>query len=143
MAQVMYPQQPAVVVVNNAPQGPGVWKTSAIDCCAPPGGLGTCILTWCAPCVTYGQTYEKVGQGSCLVGCCLYIICAQCYLCCVMGCQTRGIIRQKYNIPGSTIEDCFCHMCCPLCALTQESNTVMAYEMARSQAPATQVIIAR
>jgi hypothetical protein len=33
------------------------WHHSGSSCCSP---FGTCMLSWCCPCITYGRTHHRV-----------------------------------------------------------------------------------
>ena len=73
----------------------GSWAHGMFSCC---NDLGTCCIASCLPCVTFGQTAEMTGQGSCCCyGCLAFVPCLSIFLLC----QQRGIIREKENIPVS------------------------------------------
>ena len=73
----------------------GSWAHGMFSCCHD---LSTCCITSFLPCVTFGQTAEMSGQGSC---CCYGLLAFVPCLSIFLLCQQRGIIREKENIPVS------------------------------------------
>merc|ERR550539_1201324 len=66
-------------------------------------------IFFCSTCA-YGRAMELLMEDNCLLCCFLGTFC----FCC-----NRGKIREKYNIKGTTCDDCLmCIPCCP-CALFQ------------------------
>merc|ERR1712025_129647 len=83
--------------------------------------LGTCIIAWLAPCVSFGQISEAVGTSSCFMGGILFLIPLVNIICWI---KNRGAVREQHGIDGSLIGDLFAICCCPLCALVQEAQQV-------------------
>ena len=73
----------------------GSWAHGMFSCCHD---LSTCCIASFLPCVTFGQTAEMSGQGSC---CCYGLLAFVPCLSIFLLCQQRGIIREKENIPVS------------------------------------------
>ncbi|KAL4217066.1 hypothetical protein ACF0H5_023522 [Mactra antiquata] len=96
----------------------GQWSHSLFGCF---DNFGICLVTYFVPCVTFGQTAEAVGEGSC-------ITCGLAYFVPILNIITwlniRGKIREMKGIEGSTVNDCLAILCCPLCALVQEAQEV-------------------
>ena len=92
----------------------GEWNASLFGCM---GDVGLCCITWCLPCITFGQNAEKAGAGTC-------VTCGACYLCfpVCLGCFVRGKIRESQGIDGSAVGDVAMHCCCSCCALVQEAK---------------------
>ncbi|CAG8601264.1 2721_t:CDS:2 [Paraglomus occultum] len=115
-----YAPQPGMSIPQAQPQaaptGRGGWRADLFDCFSVPG---LCFKTWCCPCITYGETKEKMGSGfgsNCF-----------CYFCamfigfdCCLRIMTRGEIRARKGIDGGCLGDCFTHCWCGCCALIQE-----------------------
>ena len=73
----------------------GSWAHGMFSCCHD---LSTCCIASFVPCVTFGQTAEMSGQGSC---CCYGLLAFVPCLSIFLLCQQRGIIREKEDIPVS------------------------------------------
>ena len=73
----------------------GSWAHGMFSCCHD---LSTCCIASFLPCVTFGQTAEMSGQGSC---CCYGLLAFVPCLSIFLLCQQRGIIREKEDIPVS------------------------------------------
>ncbi|KAI3511462.1 hypothetical protein L1887_18616 [Cichorium endivia] len=95
------------------------WSTGLCDC---GGNPGTCFITCCLPCITFGQIAEVVdeGQSSCVVQGCIYgvLMLVQCHW--LYACMFREKLRNKYGLPSDPCNDCCVHCCCEACALCQE-----------------------
>ncbi|EFJ51224.1 hypothetical protein VOLCADRAFT_103596 [Volvox carteri f. nagariensis] len=107
----------------------GEWSTSFCGCCAEPGGAATCFYTWCCPYCAFGSEVAKLGPevccgGNCYGACLAYYCLFSLGLCCFMHMSVRGHIRQKYGINGNGCNDCLLTMCCPLCAICQETREI-------------------
>lgn len=105
----------------------GDWSNGLFGCFS---NCGVCIFTYFLPCVTAGQTAEKVGESCMLYG----------FLSLLgpIGIYTRAKIRSKVRetkgIDGGFGMDCLMHWFCGLCALIQEANELgaaQAQSMAR------------
>ncbi|GIL81802.1 hypothetical protein Vretimale_1405 [Volvox reticuliferus] len=108
----------------------GEWSTGFCSWCAEPGGAATCLYAWCCPCCAYGSEVEKLGAGevvcggNCYGACLCYYLTSLIGVCCILHMGTRSRIREKYGIAGSSCNDCLLTMCCPLCAICQETREV-------------------
>ncbi|PNW87425.1 hypothetical protein CHLRE_02g145900v5 [Chlamydomonas reinhardtii] len=104
----------------------GMWSTGFCDCCAEPGGCGTCFYTCCCPCCQYGQNVARMPAdmvccgGSCYGACCCYFMMHLIGCPCLLHMNTRSWVRVKYGIPGDCCQDCMATWCCALCAICQE-----------------------
>jgi len=97
----------------------GEWAHGLMGCC---DDIGTCLIAWLVPCVTFGQNAEAAGTASsCVIGAVLFLIPLVNLVCWV---QTRGAIREQHGIEGSVISDILAIFCCPLCAIVQEAQQV-------------------
>ena len=86
---------------------------------------GICIVTWCCPCITYGQNTEKLG-GNCALDGCVYLILMYFGCCCCVHMGFRGKMRQRYQLPEDCGPDCFATCCFSACALCQEARHLSA-----------------
>lgn len=78
-----------------------------------------CLLAWCfRPCV-FGNNFSRSEQGPCIIGCCCSF-----WLC---GLARGGIQRFVGVADDGCVLNCLTHICCPLCAVTQESRALDAY----------------
>ncbi|KAJ6803872.1 cell number regulator 2-like [Iris pallida] len=96
------------------------WSTGLFDCF---DDCGNCCITWCCPCVTFGQIAEIVDRGSTSCGAsgALYALVAVFTGCqCLYSCAYRSKLRQQYSLEESPCNDCLVHWCCGSCALCQE-----------------------
>ncbi|GIL81279.1 hypothetical protein Vretimale_1095 [Volvox reticuliferus] len=104
----------------------GDWSTGLCECCAAPGGCGTCCYAYCCPCCQYGQNIGRMPAGevccggNCCGACCCYFILMELGLCCFLHCGARSWLRKKYSIPGDPCQDCCTALCCAPCAMCQE-----------------------
>ncbi|ONI26742.1 hypothetical protein PRUPE_1G042800 [Prunus persica] len=82
----------------------------------------TCFITWCLPCITFGQIAEIVdeGQHSCLYHGIVYgfLMTISCHW--VYSCVYRKKLRKKFGLPEEPCTDCGVHYCCEAFALCQE-----------------------
>ncbi|WAQ98678.1 PCR3-like protein [Mya arenaria] len=83
--------------------------------------LGVCIIAYLAPCVLFGQSAEKMGEGRCVVCGLVYFIPI---LNLIEAVIVRGKIREQSGIDGTTCHDCLTIAFCPLCALVQEAMEI-------------------
>ncbi len=94
--------------------------------------LGLCVITYFVPCYTFGKNAEGVGDSCCL--CALAYFVPFLNLFAVL--SVRGKIRDQKGIDGGILGDCFAHLCCHFCALTQEAQEIQGgaggQHMARS-----------
>lgn len=99
-------------------QGQNEWNKGLMSCF---DDIGLCCITIFVPCVPFGQTMEAMGKTSCIVGALIFLVPLLDIVCWFI---VRGEIREKYNLKGSILDDCFAICCCPLCALIQENQQV-------------------
>merc|ERR1740136_537347 len=84
----------------------GEWAHGLMGCC---DDIGTCLISWVVPCLSFGQNAEAAGTASsCLIGGVLFLIPLVNIVCWI---KTRGAIREKYGIEGSVVNDIFA-ICC-------------------------------
>eukprot|EP00923_Selenidium_pygospionis_P043199 GHVN01074466.1.p1 GENE.GHVN01074466.1~~GHVN01074466.1.p1 ORF type:complete len:226 (+),score=8.91 GHVN01074466.1:108-785(+) len=106
----------------------GQWSHGLCGCF---DNLAVCIVGYFVPCVTFGQTSEKMtnGEKSCALYGCLYIVPI---LGCVLEMNQRAAIRAQRGIPGSGCNDFMLILCCPLCTLVQEEQEAIALTAQRA-----------
>lgn len=103
---------------------------------------GLCFQTCLCPCVTYGQTVENLGAGSCILYGCLYLSCfipsvalilstgfSFINLSSLLAAPTRVKVMRTFNMHASCFEAFCIHFCCGCCALIQESRAVSTWRM--------------
>ncbi|KAI3735821.1 hypothetical protein L6452_15341 [Arctium lappa] len=96
------------------------WSTGLLDCMDDPENA---IMTFCFPCVTFGQIAEIVdnGQTSCATSGLIYsLIAAFIGIPCIMSCSYRTKIRSRYGLMETPAPDWAVHFFCEYCALCQE-----------------------
>ncbi|KAL5726260.1 hypothetical protein ACHQM5_009315 [Ranunculus cassubicifolius] len=96
------------------------WKTDLFDCMDDPNNA---IITFCFPCVTFGQIAEIVehGQTTCATSGFLYgCIAAFIGVPCLISCGYRSKLRSKYDLVEVPAADWITHCFCEWCALCQE-----------------------
>ncbi|GLI61088.1 hypothetical protein VaNZ11_003303 [Volvox africanus] len=104
----------------------GDWSSGLCECCAAPGGCGTCCYAYCCPCCQYGQNIARMPAGevccggNCYGACLCYFIAMEFGVCCFVHCCARSWLRKKYSIPGDPCQDCCAALCCAPCAMCQE-----------------------
>ncbi|OMO95395.1 hypothetical protein COLO4_15923 [Corchorus olitorius] len=98
---------------------PPKWSASLCGCTAD---IGTCCITCCLPCITFGRIAEVVdqGQSSCIKQGCVYGLLMLCSCHCLLSCIYREKLRAKFGLPAEPCNDCCVHFCCESCALCQE-----------------------
>ncbi|KAF3437875.1 hypothetical protein FNV43_RR20631 [Rhamnella rubrinervis] len=98
-------------------QPTGQWTTGLCGCFEDPGN---CFMTWCCPCVTFGERAEVLDGGttSCCAAGCIYCIMGSCAY---MYTHTyRAKLRGLYSLPEEPCSDCCVHCWCAACANCQE-----------------------
>ncbi|CAG8604825.1 2464_t:CDS:2 [Paraglomus brasilianum] len=110
---ILHEAQPQAV----ARSGQRNWKAGLFDCFSVPG---LCFKTFFCPCITYGETKEKMNSGSFGFNCScfLYSMCV-CFSCC-LGTMARREVRGQKGIDGGCLEDSWTYLWCACCALIQE-----------------------
>ncbi|KAK2987915.1 hypothetical protein RJ640_003045 [Escallonia rubra] len=102
------------------PSTPMPWSTGLCDCF---DDCSNCCVTWCCPCITFGQIAEIVDQGtsSCVACGALYALIAYFTgFACLLSCFYRSKMRRQYMLQEDPCWDFLVHCCCDLCALCQE-----------------------
>ncbi|KAL2912329.1 hypothetical protein HK105_208176 [Polyrhizophydium stewartii] len=115
-----YNAQPQMGVAA-APSKKAEFTHGLFDCF---GDFGTCLMACFCPCVVYGQNQQRAENkdGSCM-DCCIYYCAAEFGFHSCIGCYGRGKIKERTNVVNdSSMGDCFTHLCCAPCALTQEKR---------------------
>ncbi|KAI3863197.1 hypothetical protein MKW92_044400 [Papaver armeniacum] len=125
-SQPMYPNKPAPVPTPNyAPNpalrpGTNAWTTGLFDCMEDPNNA---LVTFAAPCVTFGQIAEIVdeGQTTCstsgiIYSAILFFTAAPC----LISCGYRSKLRSKYDLVEVPAADWMTHVFFEWCALCQE-----------------------
>merc|ERR1711871_1218874 len=93
---------------------------------------GSCFLTMCCPCVTYGTNtaYVAAEDGTQPTQTMAWLYCLTYYCChnfaCCLGLATRHGLRRKLQIEGTLCQDACIHCFAHPCALCQESREIMA-----------------
>ena len=108
-------QSPQVPNANN-------WNAQLFSCT---DDVGQCLTTWCCPCITFGKNKgaydnKENDSESCLIFCVLSVVFSIAIP--FYRANFRGEIRNKYNIPGTYVGDCFTACCCGCCSLIQEQK---------------------
>jgi len=100
------------------------WSSDICGCCAD---WNSCLLSYFCPCIQYGHNVEAFSKRPCCLPCLLYflltIFASSSW---IVSTITRGDIRARYQIGGSCILDCCCHVWCRCCALAQEAREIKA-----------------
>ncbi|PPD85636.1 hypothetical protein GOBAR_DD17406 [Gossypium barbadense] len=102
--------------IFHRPQPPK-WSASLCGC---GGDIGTCCITCCLPCVTFGQIAEMVDQGQSIVSRSGGFIIYRASI------RIREKLRAKFGLPAEPCHDCCVHFCCESCALCQEHAELKA-----------------
>ncbi|KAI9126276.1 hypothetical protein K1719_002697 [Acacia pycnantha] len=106
--------------------GEALWSSGLCGCCSD---CGTCCLTLCCPCITFGRIAEVVDRGTtscCVQGALFYILGGFTHLLSCYACIYRTKLRRLYKIEGSETGDCLTSCCCAQLALCQEYRELKA-----------------
>ncbi|KAJ8324226.1 hypothetical protein BDV3_001912 [Batrachochytrium dendrobatidis] len=118
--QQQYPSQPGMQMYGAPQMKKESFTHGLFDCF---GDFGTCILSCCCPCVTYGQNLQRAeGKDGCCMDATFYLFTMFCGLHSCCGCYGRGRVRHATNITEGSVGDCCAHLFCAPCALTQEKR---------------------
>ncbi|XP_033640888.1 protein PLANT CADMIUM RESISTANCE 2-like [Asterias rubens] len=90
----------------------GEWKQGLFGCF---GNCGICIVSYFLPCYAHGKTAEAVGDSCFMCGLAIFVPLLNWYA--VL--KTRGKVREKHGIPGSTGKDALAS-CCAVCSIAQQ-----------------------
>ncbi|KAJ9187302.1 hypothetical protein P3X46_002775 [Hevea brasiliensis] len=95
------------------------WSTGLCGCCEDPC---VCLITWCFPCITFGQNVEIIDKKATSCACAGLIFCALYFVGvpCLYSFTYRSKLRSNYSLPGEACGDCCIHWCCLHCAICQE-----------------------
>ncbi|OAL45639.1 PLAC8-domain-containing protein [Pyrenochaeta sp. DS3sAY3a] len=111
------------------------WHYSGTSWCSP---LGTCLLSCCCPCVLYGRIRHRSKNAGNMVnystfnGDCLAFTGVSCLgVPFILSMISRGDMRAKYHLSGSTAKDCLCAFCCLHCDIAQQDKEVTYREAER------------
>jgi len=92
------------------------WDSSLFNCFAD---IGTCILAMFLPCIPYAQNADEAGNCGCIPALISFFVPI---LDLYVLADTRRHVREKHNISGSFIGDCFASILCPCCVIIQTKN---------------------
>jgi len=121
---------------HNCPIGPDKkrdWSFGLFDCFSRCNGF--CWSLWC-PCVVYSYNRQRLrslqnqgtplprGSESLDTYCCIYSALDCTGFSWILQIQNRADIRERYDIRGSTVGDCFASWCCRPCSLSQERREI-------------------
>ncbi|CAL1372544.1 unnamed protein product [Linum trigynum] len=124
-----------------------MWEGGVLDLC---DDRRIAVESFCCPCYRFGKNMRRAGFGYCFLQATVYLILAlfallnliaffvtkrHPFLYLAIGFTVlvgiylgffRSQIKQKFNIRGSdsSWDDCFYHIFCPFCALSQEARTL-------------------
>ena len=126
------------VMITNEGQSlkTGVWTHGLFGCF---DNLSVCIITYFVPCVTFGQTRERLHGDGCILYGCLYAMVP--FAACFLETSQRGEIRARRGIDGSCCGDFMAVLCCPLCTLVQEEQEAIALQQQQMGHTGTTVVI--
>ncbi|KAM5566846.1 protein PLANT CADMIUM RESISTANCE 2-like [Rosa sericea] len=113
-------EMPAPHPYQHHTRAPEPWKSGLCDCFSDPKN---CCITFCCPCITFGQIAEIVDKGSTSCGAsgALYTLISCVTTCpCIYSCFYRSKMRRQYALESSPCGDCLVHFFCEQCALCQE-----------------------
>ncbi|ATY64797.1 DUF614 domain protein [Cordyceps militaris CM01] len=118
--------RPSEHINSHSPAGAQAWYAGFFDCFNP---IDTCLITWCLPCVTFGQVQHRMQRSVDLEGyqpvntSCLLLCGAACVGCvCVPIAMQRQMMREKYNLEGGCLEDIARTYCCGCCSIVQHDK---------------------
>ncbi|XP_074559002.1 protein PLANT CADMIUM RESISTANCE 2-like [Curcuma longa] len=109
---------PATFYVHT-PQPIGPWSTGLFDCCDDPSNS---LITFCFPCITFGQVAEIIDKGSTSCGAsgALYVLIMYLTGCGFLySCSYRSKLRAQYGLHGDPSVDFIVHLFCEFCSLCQ------------------------
>ncbi|KAF2020139.1 PLAC8-domain-containing protein [Aaosphaeria arxii CBS 175.79] len=102
------------------------WHHKGSSCCSP---FGTCMLSCCCPCITYGRAKYRVKNDGNMNGysCCNMPCVGFTFLSClgfsfILPMINRGDMRAKYHLQGNGCKDCLCACFCTPCDVTQQDK---------------------
>ena len=113
-------QQAGVVVAPPQQVGPPAWSTGLFECFDDPSTL---IITFCFPCITFGQVAEMLDQGrsSMFMFAALHALLMYFTGCgCLVSAYFRIKMSHMYRLPDDPLINVLVHLICEPCALCQE-----------------------
>ncbi|KAL5726261.1 hypothetical protein ACHQM5_009316 [Ranunculus cassubicifolius] len=95
------------------------WSTDLFDCMDDPNNA---LITFCFPCVTFGQIAEIIDNGktTCATSGTLYGVLSFFVVPCLISCGYRSKLRSRYDLVEVPAADWITHVFCEWCALCQE-----------------------
>uniref|UniRef100_A0A0B7BSF0 Uncharacterized protein n=1 Tax=Arion vulgaris TaxID=1028688 RepID=A0A0B7BSF0_9EUPU len=81
---------------------------------------GLCVITFFAPCYTFGKVAEAVGENCLLCGLISFVPVANLVFLAI----NRGKLREQKGIEGDVLNDFLMAWCCGFCALVQEAQEI-------------------
>ncbi|XP_076953439.1 protein PLANT CADMIUM RESISTANCE 2-like isoform X2 [Bidens hawaiensis] len=120
------PQSQAVVGIPPQQDPFPTWSTGLFECF---DDIPTLVITFFAPCVTYGQIAEMIdrGQNSCGLYAAVYTGIMYLTGCgCLLSAYYRIKMSQIYKLPNDPLINILVHLICEPCALCQEYRELQA-----------------
>ena len=107
-------------------QNQSVWELGPYkhELCGCFEDIPSCLLSWCCPCIQFGQNYEQIHKDGCLQQGLIYAVLMWFGVPCIIHMGFRKEMRQKFNVPGSDLEDFLITCCCGCCALAQDAREI-------------------
>jgi len=98
----------------------GEWVSGVFGCF---NNIGLCVITFCAPCYTFGKNAAALGE-DCLM--CGLLMCFCPYVAYGAQMVMRTKLRERRGIDGSLMMDLFWTALCPCCTIIQEAVEIEA-----------------
>ncbi|PFH45932.1 hypothetical protein AMATHDRAFT_92395, partial [Amanita thiersii Skay4041] len=127
---------------KNMPVGPDGKREWSYDLLDFTSACSTCCLAMYCPCIVHAQNKRRLqhlnehgtphperGDICSSDSWTYFCIEALCDASWILQIATRGAIRERYNIRGSSGDDCVAAFCCGACDLTQGSRELELEEM--------------
>ena len=129
MVQPMYGQPMAgglMLPGMNLGQTPSVWEPGQYKhaLCGCFEDIPSCLMSWCCPCIQFGQNYEQLHKDGCLQQGLIFAAFMWFGVSCIVHMGFRREMRHKFNFPGSDLEDLLITCCCGCCALAQDAREI-------------------
>lgn len=129
-----------------ASQSTGVWKDTTCDCCNHPSTFCVCAIV--CPWLQFAYNLHNAKIMNRWTAILMFVLCWALFwvgfgtyvylffvgwaLMLCLGTYYRGVVRHKYGINGSCVDDCVVHTFCIPCSLSQEGRHIWNAE---GQAP--------
>merc|ERR1712110_381865 len=101
----------------------GEWDIGLLGCF---GNLSSSVITYFLPCLTFSRNASNAGTCGFIPAMISFFIPV---LDCYVGAKTRQDTREKANIDGSLIGDCFAFGICPCCTMIQVQTQLEGMSM--------------